>query len=561
MKRFFQIIIQKNQDLEKRRANQNILDIKKVNCPKVIDENYNIEIVYAYQLWSGANKFLCQGRAVTGPKYKPFLIAILLILIPTVLIIIFFQEHRLTTIILVILVFIFKFKVSFNDPGIIDRLNNALQDDEEIKIIPSKSYSTQLQGMYITDTNGHLQQFKSCETCQIYKNKDMKHCRVCDNCVTQFDHHCIWLNNCIGKRNYTDFIVYLIFLQSLIVYTIYLCIKYIIDETNLIVNSQNITLSIALNKVLSHQPLSIILITYGTIFLIFVSALFFFHIYLLFKSLTTAEFTKIKKGTKNYFSLSLIETFKKKFSLFNNLSSLDFRKKKIIKTKRETKQNTQVSHNVVQKATFRQKEQSQIQENKSEKISSSKNKETPYPDVLKQSLALNVNANQSQIELNGNQIDDKQDNNVQNCNQDQFQTIYINQKNQLKKIKLPSIGVKKLKNNQSQFKCSNLSKNKQQNSSLKQLSEIQGSNERGSENYIKNFIEASGICQTNLIISKSQQNLPSPNNANKASRQQLNQEDIEASNINNNDVSIQKSQIYEENDIVQISYYSDTIYN
>ncbi|EAS02821.2 DHHC zinc finger protein (macronuclear) [Tetrahymena thermophila SB210] len=553
MRRFLKKIIQKNQDFEKQRANQKKLE-KKIACSKILDDNYNIEILYLYQLWSGANKFFCQGRVITGPKYKPFLIAILLILIPTIMVIVFFQEHRLIVIILASVVFFFKFKASFNDPGIVDRLNNTFQDDEEIKMIPSKSYSTQLHGVYINDTNGHLQQYRLCETCQIYKNKNMKHCRTCDNCVSQFDHHCIWLNNCIGKRNYTDFIMYLIFLQSLIAYTIYLCIQYIIDETNLIATSQFITRSIALNKVLSHQPLSIILIIYGTIFLFLVSTLFFFHVYLLFKSLTTVEFTKIQKGVKNYFSLSLIETFKQKFSLFNNSSSLDFRKKIIIKTKKEPKQNTQVSNNLVQAATFRQ--QSQSQDNKNEINYCSKSKETPQPVMLEQSLALNINANQSQIELQGKKQDDQQDDNVQNGNTEQFQTIYINQKNQLKKIKLPSIGVRKLNKNQSQFKYSNFSKNQKHNQSLKQLSEIQGS-----ENYIKNFIEGSGICQTNLINQKNQQNLPSPSDANKASQQQLNQEDIEASNINNNEISIQKSQIYEENDAVQISYYSDTIYN
>lgn len=33
-----------------------------------------------------------------------------------------------------------------------------------------------------------------------------KHCKACDRCVEGFDHHCKWLNNCVGKRTYKYFI-------------------------------------------------------------------------------------------------------------------------------------------------------------------------------------------------------------------------------------------------------------------------------------------------------------------------------------------------------------------
>jgi palmitoyltransferase ZDHHC9/14/18 len=48
-----------------------------------------------------------------------------------------------------------------------------------------------------------------CHTCNIYRPKGTSHCRECDRCVLALDHHCPWINNCIGKRNYRIFIFFL----------------------------------------------------------------------------------------------------------------------------------------------------------------------------------------------------------------------------------------------------------------------------------------------------------------------------------------------------------------
>lgn len=41
-------------------------------------------------------------------------------------------------------------------------------------------------------------------------DSEYSHCFVCDTCVWRRDHHCPWMNTCIGGRNRTLFLAYLI---------------------------------------------------------------------------------------------------------------------------------------------------------------------------------------------------------------------------------------------------------------------------------------------------------------------------------------------------------------
>lgn len=50
----------------------------------------------------------------------------------------------------------------------------------------------------------------NCRTCHLRKPARSKHCSACGFCVQMMDHHCIWLNNCVGLGNVRYFLIFLI---------------------------------------------------------------------------------------------------------------------------------------------------------------------------------------------------------------------------------------------------------------------------------------------------------------------------------------------------------------
>ena len=68
-----------------------------------------------------------------------------------------------------------------------------------------------------------------CPDCQVLRTPRSRHCAICNRCVERFDHHCPWLNNCVGVNNNNAFLTYLISLS--------ICILFIISSSLLSVIS------------------------------------------------------------------------------------------------------------------------------------------------------------------------------------------------------------------------------------------------------------------------------------------------------------------------------------
>lgn len=57
-----------------------------------------------------------------------------------------------------------------------------------------------------------------CNICDVYTRPGTEHCKDCEVCIVEYDHHCPWTSKCIGKGNLMFFYM---FLASLLVCFIY----------------------------------------------------------------------------------------------------------------------------------------------------------------------------------------------------------------------------------------------------------------------------------------------------------------------------------------------------
>ena len=66
-----------------------------------------------------------------------------------------------------------------------------------------------------------------CADCEVIRTDRSRHCSICNKCVERFDHHCPWINNCVGVNNHGVFMGFLVSMWSLLLITfISLCINF-----------------------------------------------------------------------------------------------------------------------------------------------------------------------------------------------------------------------------------------------------------------------------------------------------------------------------------------------
>ena len=110
----------------------------------------------------------------------------------------------------------------FTEPGIIPKNHpNFLKSQEKEENNKMDEHNKEIIPRIYTE--------RKCETCNIFRPPGASHCNECDNCVLDFDHHCYFVSNCIGKRNHKYFFLFLFFGTNLAFYSIFLNLTVIIN--------------------------------------------------------------------------------------------------------------------------------------------------------------------------------------------------------------------------------------------------------------------------------------------------------------------------------------------
>merc|ERR1712190_135218 len=68
-----------------------------------------------------------------------------------------------------------------------------------------------------------------CVVCRATRQMRSHHCKECGRCVERLDHHCPWIDNCVGIGNQRSFYCFIVMLSATISSFYYVVVLYAFD--------------------------------------------------------------------------------------------------------------------------------------------------------------------------------------------------------------------------------------------------------------------------------------------------------------------------------------------
>jgi hypothetical protein len=112
----------------------------------------------------------------------------------------------------------------------------------------------------------------------------------CSRCTIGFDHHCKWVNNCIGIKNYKEFFAFIVVVQFI---HVLMTIDIAFIGTQMILNENSIIpgyKKAGKEFFYFEEALIMIALVLCTLAATFITKLVFFHIYISIKGITTYQY-------------------------------------------------------------------------------------------------------------------------------------------------------------------------------------------------------------------------------------------------------------------------------
>lgn len=260
-----------------------------------------------YQGWNHGNLVFLLGGRFRYIKSRPisFLTGFLTVL-PGILFCIFDAAwcwHNISPAVVILFLYVWLvcvasfIKASTSDPGVVPR--NIHITDEPYNL-PDEYFNT----ITLPSHEERSVDIKYCLTCRDWRMPRTFHCSRCDHCIGIHDHHCVWINNCVGERNYRYFFVFLLF--GCLAAVFYSILAYY----HLFTYQRQHSLSFKVAA--KHVPMSFFNAIYGNLLLIYPLLLLLYHIYLISTQQTTREYLRSMKShetnlyTLNNFILNIL---------------------------------------------------------------------------------------------------------------------------------------------------------------------------------------------------------------------------------------------------------------